>query len=41
VKELKVLKVTCADCGQLNLIPMPVAADRGEPIGAGSAEGCS
>jgi ribosomal protein S27E len=32
VKELKILKVVCADCGYLSLIPMSVAAAKGEPI---------
>lgn len=32
MKEFKILRVVCADCGKLNLIPMVVAADKGDPI---------
>jgi ribosomal protein S27E len=32
MKEFKILRVVCADCGQLNMVPMDVATAKGEPI---------
>ena len=35
MKEPKILRVQCADCGKVSEIPVDAAAARGEPIRCG------